>query len=275
MSLEISYNTGWDDTRAFSGNTWVAQTFTTIGAFLIEKVSFQFFNGGDPGILTAELYAVDGESKPTGSVLASGTTNASTVPGWPGEWREIIFSVPYSLEATTKYAIVLKVPSSGLLYFQDTSGDYAGGGRLISPNGGVSWNAEDAGDLMFEIYSVDVPAPTKATDPTPAEDGTNISLDTNLSWTKEATATSIVYLDIKSENNPPVTKVVDDEDVESYNPASDLEPETTYVWRVDTKNLARTTTGDQWEFTTRSSETVLSFERGQSGINLGIGRGII
>lgn len=274
MSLEISYNTGWDDTRGFSGNTWVAQTFTTIGAFVLEKVSFLFFNPATD-ILTASLYATDGNGKPTGAVLTSGTTDASTIPGMPGEWRDITFNTPYALEASTKYAIVLTIPSAGLLYFQDTSGDYAGGGRNLSLNGGISWSGEDGGDLMFEIYSLDMPAPTKATDPTPAEDGTNISLDTNLSWTKEATATSIVYLDIKSENNPPVTKVVDDEDVESYNPASDLEPETTYVWRVDTKNLAGTTTGDQWEFTTRSSETVLSFERGQSGINLGIGRGII
>lgn len=274
MSLEISYNTGWDDTRGFSGNTWVAQTFTTIGAFVVEKVSFLLFNPV-ADILTVSLYATDGSGNPTGAALTSGTTDASTIAGFPGEWREITFDTTYALEAATKYALVLTIPSAGPLYFQDTSGAYAEGARNLSANAGVSWLGEDAGDLMFEIYSLDIPAPTKATDPIPSNNGTDVLLNTNLSWTKEATATSIVYLDIKSENNPPVTKVVDDEDVESYNPASDLEPETTYVWRVDTKNLAGTTTGDQWEFTTRSSETVLSFERGQSGINLGIGRGII
>ena len=120
--------------------------------------------------------------------------------------------------------------------------------------------------------------PTKATTPTPADLGTGIAINTNLSWVKEVSATVLVYLDKKGDHDPPTTKVVNDLDVSSYDPAVDLTNDTTYVWRVDTKNGSGTTTGDQWEFTTvvAAGGDELSYNRGGArGIGLGINRGVV
>ena len=50
--------------------------------------------------------------------------------------------------------------------------------------------------------------------------------------------------------NPPVTPVLENVPaIEFYDPEQ-LEPETTYYWRVDCKNEAGTVTGEVWSFTT-------------------------
>lgn len=92
--------------------------------------------------------------------------------------------------------------------------------------------------------------PTKASNESPPDDATDIAVNHSLSWLKDSGDTVLVYLDKKTVNDPPTTKVIDDVDTLSYDPPSDLVAGTIYVWRVDTKNEEGTTTGDQWEFTT-------------------------
>jgi len=101
--------------------------------------------------------------------------------------------------------------------------------------------------------NAEVDPPAQASDPSPVDDAVDVIISTSLGWSKDVGATVSIYFDKKLENDPPTTKVVDDQDVSSYDPPSDLAVSTTYVWRVDTKNDDGTTEGTQWEFTTKAA----------------------
>jgi len=91
-----------------------------------------------------------------------------------------------------------------------------------------------------------VPAlPGQATNPSPANLATNVSVNADLSWTAGAGATSRdVYFGTSSpgtfQGNR--TGMTFDPGTMSYN--------TTYYWRIDEKNTGGTTTGVVWSFTT-------------------------
>lgn len=76
----------------------------------------------------------------------------------------------------------------------------------------------------------------------------DVRIDTALGWTAANNAeTYDVYLDTVS---PPVTKVADDTQNTSFQPASPLTPGVTYYWRVDATNTFGTTAGTEFSFTT-------------------------
>ena len=112
------------------------------------------------------------------------------------------------------------------------------------------WITEDETYPALRVFGGVPGLPTKASNPSPADDATGVAITTILSWSKDSGDNVLVYFDKKSENDPPTTKVMDDEEAILYDPPGDLVYNTTYVWRVDTKNEEGTTTGDQWEFTT-------------------------
>jgi len=122
----------------------------------------------------------------------------------------------------------------------------------------------------------EVTLPTQASSPSPADDAIDVATTIDLSWTKDLGDTVDVYFDKKNEHNPPITKVVDDMDVSTYDPPGSLDVETTYVWKVVTRNVVGTTDGDVWEFTTiKQTVSELSYTRGTRGVNLGLNRGVI
>jgi len=91
-------------------------------------------------------------------------------------------------------------------------------------------------------------APGKATNPDPSHQATGIGVDTILSWTAGADATSRdVYFGTTSPGDAQGNQVE-----LTYDPPGDLDGNTTYYWRIDEKNAAQTTTGDVWYFTTET-----------------------
>jgi len=107
-------------------------------------------------------------------------------------------------------------------------------------------------------------APIQSSNPSPVDDATDVAISVVLSWLKDSGDNVLVYLDKKSENDPPTTKVIDDEEAILYDPPGDLAYGTTYVWRVDTKNEEGTTTGNQWEFTTVDLELEIVLAKGNN-----------
>ncbi len=88
----------------------------------------------------------------------------------------------------------------------------------------------------------------QANDPFPENNTTNVEIQSTLEWTNGAN-TETIDLFFGTEN-PLVTLVLENEPaIEFYDPGQ-LEPETTYYWRVDCKNEAGTVTGPVWNFTT-------------------------
>ena len=107
----------WDgQIRNVYGNTfWYAQTFTPQTTHDITSVILFLARAGSPGIITVSIRETS-DGKPSGEDLCSGTTDGDTLPagGWPTpapEEREITFSVNPTLNANTKYAIVVRVLS--------------------------------------------------------------------------------------------------------------------------------------------------------------------
>lgn len=156
-TLEQYYDTGDDSSDYASGTRWVAQTFTTVGAFTITKVSLKVYRVNTPGTVTVGIRATSG-GYPTGADLTSGTFNAndlSTNTG--GAWTDVVLSSPLELSATTQYAIVVRAVDSGgslLRWRADlTSSSYSGGIRLLSTNSGGSFAAWSDHDMMFRTYS--------------------------------------------------------------------------------------------------------------------------
>ncbi|MFH1228117.1 MAG: PEGA domain-containing protein [Planctomycetota bacterium] len=91
-----------------------------------------------------------------------------------------------------------------------------------------------------------VPTPAQVTSPNPANGASGVITTTQLAWASAARATSYdVYFGISS----PPPKVVTDTTNTSYNPGT-LDSDTTYYWRIDSKNSYGTTQGAVWSFIT-------------------------
>jgi glucuronoarabinoxylan endo-1,4-beta-xylanase len=89
--------------------------------------------------------------------------------------------------------------------------------------------------------------PGQASSPVPSNGATNVSRTQDISWTAGSDATSRdVYFGTVT---PPVTKVIADGTVLTYNTGT-MAASATYYWRVDEKNSGGTTTGTVWSFTT-------------------------
>jgi len=150
------YSSGDDGYIAALGNTWRAQTFTPSTKHRITSIKLLLYRSGSPGTITVSIRGTSG-GVPTGADLCSGTTNGNTLPiGSPYEWREITFTSGYVLQASTKYAIVVRVPDSGADYLawrvDGTSPTYTGGAFCSSGNAGSSWEENTSIDCMFEEW---------------------------------------------------------------------------------------------------------------------------
>src|SRR3990167_979978 len=196
MGLEIYYNTGDD---AIGGNAfgvnWKGQTFTTVGAFDITKVSLKLVRTGSPGNLTVSIRATDGGGLPTGANLVAKTQSGDAITtDSGGEWVDFTFASAYGLSATTKYAIVLAAPDAGgapdLIGWRGdtTSPTYADGSVMFSSDSGVNWTAATTDDWMFETYSADVT--TTSSSSTSSSTTSSTSTSTTSTSTSSTTTSS-------------------------------------------------------------------------------------
>jgi hypothetical protein len=102
-----------------------------------------------------------------------------------------------------------------------------------------------AADKAFTYITQVQVAPGKATNPTPANAATQVSVTQVLSWTADTGATSHgVYFGTVSPGT-----FVGAQAGTSYAPPT-MALNKTYYWRIDEINGAGTTTGDVWSFTT-------------------------
>ena len=183
------YTTNDDATYASYGETWQAQTFTPSEAHKITSVKLKLYRKGSPGTLTASIKATDGSGHPTGSDLCSGTINGNGLTeDTGGLWYVIALGAGYTLEADTKYAIILKAldgsySNSGQWRVDESGGAYAGGRREVSYNGGSSWTGYTGMDFMFEDWGepVGVIAPTVTTLPATSIEPTTARLNGQIS----------------------------------------------------------------------------------------------
>ena len=129
--------------NVYSSTNWFAQTFTTVTAYTLSSVKLLIHRVGSPGTITVSIRAVDGNSRPTGADLTSGTINGNTLTtDSNGEWKGIALT-SYVLTASTEYAIVVRASSANgstnILRWNTGTNSY--GESSDSSDGGSSWSA--------------------------------------------------------------------------------------------------------------------------------------
>jgi len=106
--------------------------------------------------------------------------------------------------------------------------------------------AQALSDSKSITITVSIPLPDQVTTPNPANGATGILSNQQLSWAAASGATSYdVYFGLTTTGWSPVANTV----ITSYT-LSPLLYATTYYWRIDSKNPAGTTPGDNWQFST-------------------------
>ncbi len=140
-----------------AGDTdWEAQTFTVGINSAEEKIaigSIKLFLATEAsvGTVTLSIKAVDGNSKPTGADLSSGTVSILSAIGF----TEFTFDMSaFTLEENIEYAMVIRaVDASALddLAIQSNVGNtFPGGQPWISNDSGSSWDSV-TGDWFFTV----------------------------------------------------------------------------------------------------------------------------
>jgi hypothetical protein len=106
-------------------------------------------------------------------------------------------------------------------------------------------------------FTTIVAAPGQASNPSPADSATDVSIDADLSWTAGTGATSS---DVYFGTTSPGTFQGNQTET-TYDPGT-MANDTTYYWRIDEVNAAGTTTGVVWSFTTESAPLGLPWTDG-------------
>ncbi len=153
-----SYETGDDNAIGMYDNMHMGQSFTPTEAHKITSVWLKLYRQGMPGTFYVEIKATDGEGKPTGAVLCSGTIDGNSLtPDAPGDWYEIKLGEGSQLAADTTYAKILHVvggsPTVKVMWRYDSTGTYTIGGLLYSTDYGESWTLYATIDGMFQEWS--------------------------------------------------------------------------------------------------------------------------
>jgi len=146
---------GDDSNTACYDSNYVAQTFT-IGSsgITLTSIKIKVKRTGTPGAITIGVYAVDGDSKPTGSALDEETLDyTDLIDDGDTEW--ITLPVTYDLSSETMYSLVVSVSGGDTDNKYDvrtvSAGGYDDGNILTSDDGGSSWTASSE-DIVFELF---------------------------------------------------------------------------------------------------------------------------
>lgn len=159
QSNTVELDVGW---TAANGDTWIAQTFTTINAYTLTSLKIFGWRDGTPGTVTVSIRAVDGAGEPLLPELSTGTFDADAAVGTTfatAAWASVTMTA-VDLTADTQYAIVVRAltgDGGNQFKWEENSGEYAGGSRYRSWTAGIadSWAglAGAAYDFGFVTYS--------------------------------------------------------------------------------------------------------------------------
>lgn len=152
---KISYTSGDDALSSFYNANWIAQTFTTSTLINTTSIKLKVKRTGTPGAITIGIRAVDGDNKPTGSDLTSGSLDyTDLIDDAETEWI-VLPLTDYTLSANTTYAIIIREASGDTDNKYEsrikTTGTYSGGNNLTSSDSGSSWTVGSA-DILFDLY---------------------------------------------------------------------------------------------------------------------------
>ncbi|MGB2877571.1 MAG: hypothetical protein WBB97_06000, partial [Dehalococcoidales bacterium] len=225
-----------------------SQSFEALSTYTIDRVVIKLWSSSSKTTLYyVRLYDADGTGLPTGGVLA--TFGSFTLTSLQSSANEEIFdSGSYEVTNGNDYCIVCESaddPDDTWNWYATSGNDYATG-NAASKTYGNDWIARTY-DFWFQLWEEDASAPTKATNPSPADAATSVDFSAlGLSWDDGGGAdTYNIYmgpvgnLSLISSAQAGTTLTVDTGDV----PWGER-----IYWRIDSTNAGGTTTGDTWYF---------------------------
>ncbi len=150
-----------------AANDWEGMYWATTSAYTAARAVIKCHRVQDDvlGDITFALYLADGNHKPTGSALASGTRSGNYVSelSTGSSWLGCTFDNAVALSDATEYVLVIHGTSldadSRLSWRTDGTAGYGGtGARVYSTDGGSSWTVDDTDDFLFAILAEETKA---------------------------------------------------------------------------------------------------------------------
>ncbi|HPR58525.1 MAG TPA: C25 family cysteine peptidase [Bacteroidales bacterium] len=189
-----------------------------------ESFTMTFLPASADGVIKADFLSFDTESNYDYLHIYNGeNTSAPEIPGSP-------------FHGTTNPGTIVGLNSAGALTFKFTSDG------SVTKSG---WEAEISCHYLSGI-------PDCASEPDPEDGAENVSLATSLTWVSYDAIEFDVYFGITS--TPPFVETVG---AAFYTPA--LEPNTTYFWKIITKNAnGQAENCPVWSFTTGGPEYLMA-----------------
>jgi len=143
-------------------NDWGGQSFTTTQKYNLAIVELWIKKGpgANVGDVDVELYAVEGNGHPTGSLLNSGVIPNADISedyAWVScnlnNWKLTY----HLLSAATKYCVVVHGLGFTVVHLLKWAcggdgSDYPNGDQEWSTDGGVIWSTDNARDQLFRCY---------------------------------------------------------------------------------------------------------------------------
>ena len=225
VSAAVGAGTYYVKVRGYSGSTTGAYqlhvTLTTVGTTLGKATNPNPSHGATNRGLNTSVSWTAG-SGATKHRVYFGTDPTPDSGEYKGEQSGTSYNPPGNLSAGTTY------------YWRIDSKNNQGATRT-----GDVWRFTTVGATLGQ-----------ATNPNPSHGATNRGLNTSVSWTAGSGATKHrVYFG--TDPTPDSGEYKGEQSGTSYNPPGNLSADTTYYWRIDSKNnQGATRTGDVWRFTT-------------------------
>jgi len=213
-------------------------------------IIFHANNAGQPGAVIASLSGLQATSRVQTGVILFGT-------------HEYMFTIDIDpaiiVPSSGTYWIELYNNSSpsGNFYWETGNLDVTHGivgSAWFTTTPGTSWNLDGATDLSIQVNGQDdvLPCPVSApTNPTPADNATNVGLNADLSWTNGAGTTNVevIFDGATVYTGAPIT---------TWDPGT-LSYATTYTWKVICNNDTCGTPGPTWTFQTMQDPNLIQW----------------
>ena len=171
MSTRYEYYEGpVDQATTIYGARYRGQSFTPQISHTIKTITVLVYKIGSPGWLTTNVYAVDGDGKPTGLSLATGTLNAiSFTTNTAGHNEALDLGDGALLTSGIKYAIELRGTGTDNancvgLRTDESAPTYSRGEYIVSNDSGSTWTVYTDRDMPFEEWGDPFAAPTVTAD---------------------------------------------------------------------------------------------------------------
>ena len=253
---------------ALSGEALDTTGDTADNPFIVSFTNGTFTDSGNTSIYNSDYPFTTSEDVIYKMELTQGQLIDISYEGSDFDTKMFVFNSLAQLNAATS------TTGSDAWYYNDDEGNAGTGGSKGGKGNRALWSkmlqtdtpaatyyivvtgySTNSGNYVITIHSADYPAPSYATNPSPADGATGIATSPTLTWTN-ADYTETIDLWFGDTTKKAMTKVLDNvAAVETYSPTG-LSSATTYQWKVVCRNYTGETPTDSvrtWTFTTIAS----------------------